>query len=180
MPGAATPGNEKAFRKQTEAHKYVLHIHRLPFFCKTGGRMLLIKIRCKFCQCFFHVCRRCFRGQVYCCDFCRIEGKCRKHREAQRRYRETLKGRKNHREAENRRRQRRKDKGIGKKLDDATSTLQVKWAILMMFLIYRLVFARKSGFSGPRCRFCGIGGQVVSEFPRRPYGKINTKAKRRA
>jgi len=142
--------------------------------------MLLLKIRCKICRCIFHVCRCCFRGQVYCCDFCRIVGKCQNRRRAQRRYRQTPKGRKNHREAENRRRQRRKGKGTGKKLDDPTSTLQVKWAILMMFLIYRLVFAKKSEFSRPICRFCGIGGQVVSEFPRRPYGKINTKAKRRA
>lgn len=141
--------------------------------------MLLIRIRCNFCQCFFHVCRRCFRGQVYCCDFCRIEGKRQKHREAQKRYRQSEKGKKNHRESENRRRQRRKGKGIIKKMDDATSTLQIKWVISLIIFIHLLVFGKKHGFGKPRCRFCGFGGQVVSRFPRRAYGNSIMKHERR-
>ena len=72
--------------------------------------MLLILIACRFCHLTFYVCRSCFRGHAYCGDFCRIEGKRQKHREAQRRYRRTLKGKKNHRVAENRSRQKRSAK----------------------------------------------------------------------
>lgn len=141
--------------------------------------MLLIRIQCVFCRCFFHICRRCFRGQTYCCDFCRIEGKRQKHREAQKRYRKTQKGKKSHRESENRRRQKRKGKGVIKKMDDATSILQVKWAISLMLFIHLLVFGKRSGFGKPRCRFCGAVGQVVSAFPRRAYADNKTKRERR-
>lgn len=38
MPGAGTPGIEKAFRKHPEAPKNITsHINQLPVVCKTGG-----------------------------------------------------------------------------------------------------------------------------------------------
>ena len=141
--------------------------------------VLLLRIQCGFCEQFFHLCRRCYRGHVYCCDFCRIHGKRHKRNQAQKRYRQTEKGQKNHCKAENRRRQRRNGKGFEKKMDDASSTLGLKWIILFLVAIQMFVFERKSGFWKPRCRFCGISGRIVRQFPRRKYGKIQPKQKRR-
>ena len=158
-----------AFRRQTEGNNTLPSYTGFRLFAIAEIGMLLIRIRCEFCQCFFHVCRSCFRGQAYCCDICRVNGKRQKHREAQRRYRKTPKGRKNHREAENRRRQSRKGQGIVKKMDDASSTPQLLLLISLITIIYMFLLGSKTGFSTPRCRFCGARGRVVSVFPRRGY-----------
>lgn len=136
--------------------------------------MLLIRIQCRFCQCIFHLCRRCYRGQTYCCHFCRIESKREKQRQRQRRYRNTLKGLKNHRQAENRRRQKRQGQSIAKNMDDAGSIVQLKWFISMIILIHLLCLRMKSGFAKPRCCLCGAHGRVVYRFPRRPYANYKT------
>ena len=141
--------------------------------------MLLLRIQCGFCERFFDICRRCYRGQVYCCDFCRIHGKRQKRNEAQKRYRRTEKGRKNHCHAENRRRERQRNKGFGKKMDDTTPTLGLKWIIMLLIAIRMFVFESKIGFRKPKCRFCGVKGRVVRQFPRRGYGKSQSKPKRR-
>ncbi len=136
--------------------------------------MLIKRIRCGFCQIFFRICRRCYRGQIYCCAECRVLGKREKRREAQRRYRKTEKGKKAHREAENRRRQRAK-RASAKKMDDASS---IPPLILFMILAIcvRILFPRfgKSGGMTGRCDFCGTRGKIVREFPRRGYANCGT------
>ena len=84
--------------------------------------MLLLQLRCRWCELVFYICRCCFRGQAYCCDECRIAGQRQNHREAQRKYRQTEKGKKAHRQAENRRRYGLSQKSQ-KNMDDASSTV---------------------------------------------------------
>jgi hypothetical protein len=88
------------------------------------------------------------------------------HREAQRKYRRTEKGKKAHRQAENRRRHG-QNQLHHKKMDDATSISGGSWdkGKLASEKCRDLVAAME-----PRCHFCGVIGQIVGEFPRRGYG----------
>ena len=49
--------------------------------------MLGFKILCACCGSYFVVCKDCYRGQVYCCDECRISGYREKNRIRQENYR---------------------------------------------------------------------------------------------
>ena len=139
-----------------------------PTDCKNGGVriLLLIQIRCRWCRLVFCICRSCFRGQAYCSNPCRIAGKRNSHREAQRRYRRTAKGKKAHREAETRRRH-----GLSKKnqknMDDASSTVRTEWVMGVLYRLANHLFQEKNT---PYCLFCGCNGQIVGHFPRRGYG----------
>lgn len=146
----------------------------LLIVCKVGGLFILLlrQIRCRWCGVIFCVCWHCWRGQAYCCDQCRLAGKRKAHREAQRRYRQTLRGKKSHREAENRRRHRLIKKNE-KKLDDATSTLLSK--VYKMSSLSAQTTFWALGKTG-RCHFCGSWGVIVDRFPRRGYGKRNYRA----
>ncbi len=139
----------------------------------------LIKISCRWCTLKFSICRSCWRGQAYCPGNCRIAGKRKAHRKAQRRYRKTLKGIKTHRQAENRRRIRLKNKNYErdeKKLGDATSTPIFKKGNIrsssksfyswFFKLNYELVTGAIS-----QCLFCGKPGKIIPVFPRRKYGE---------
>ncbi len=128
--------------------------------------VLLLQIRCRWCRCFFYVCRPCFRGQAYCCDLCRAAARRENRRKAQQRYRQTLKGKRAHREDENRRRHgwsKKSEKNMG----DQTSI------VLPSMCINRFMQAKNHIFTqheSPRCQFCGSSGQIVAAFPRRGYG----------
>lgn len=128
--------------------------------------LLLLRIQCRWCSQPFCVCRRCWRGQAYCCDACRRKGKLKSHRKAQRKYRQTKKGKEKHCEDENRRRHGTIQKKP-KNMDDATSTHRRPWAI-------RILNRIKSHFwridIDPFCHFCGAHGRIVATFPRRGYG----------
>ena len=115
-------------------------------------RVLLREVTCKWCGLRFCVCRRCWRGQAYCCDSCRKAARDHAHREAQRRYRSTSKGRESHRHAERRRRMHRAKKTVA----DRSSIPESSGFIVM---------EQKTGC----CRFCGCSGVVVEQFPRRGY-----------
>ncbi len=128
--------------------------------------LLLILIQCRWCDFQFCICRSCWRGQAYCCDECRRAAKLKNHREAQRKYRQTEKGKKAHREAENRRRQGQNQKNL-KNMDDTTSTPQCHWAMEILTRIKNPIWGK---FMGAVCHFCGVGGQIVEAFPRRGYG----------
>ncbi len=128
--------------------------------------MYLIFITCRWCEFPFYCCRSCWRGQAYCCDFCRKSGYQKNRREAQRRYRQTAKGKKQHCEAENRRRYR-KNASDSKKMDDTPSTTLPAWCTTIIMWTRHLVFGLQIK---PFCRFCGAVGQLVTEFPRRGYG----------
>ena len=128
--------------------------------------MHLVEIQCRWCELTFCICRSCWRGQAYCCDICRLFGKLKIHREAQRRYRKTEKGKKAHREAENRRRY-----GLSKKnqknMDDASSTVLSAWGMKLLLSAWSRIFHGKKTLP---CHFCGRFGVIVDEFPRRGYG----------
>ena len=128
--------------------------------------LLLLQIRCRWCGLDFCVCRRCFRGQAYCCDECRLAARRKTHREAQRRYRNTEKGKKAHRQAENRRRNGQQQNNQ-KNMDDPSSTLnpicdteESKRKKSPLIIISK----------DATCHFCGARGQIVRQFPRRGYG----------
>jgi len=129
--------------------------------------LLLRQIRCGWCDFVFYVCRCCWKGQAYCCDECRLAGKRKNHREAQRRYRQTPKGKKAHREAENRRRH-----GLSKKnqknMDDTSTTGLPAWCMELLWRVWSHFFYLEKS---PHCHFCGRSGEIVDEFPRRGYRK---------
>ena len=131
----------------------------------------LLEIPCRWCGGLFCICRRCWRGHRYCCERCRQEAKQTAHRESQRRYRQTEKGRKNHRQAEKRRRM-----GLSKKtveiVDDTGTTRPYRrHRIQAEDLKDSIARARKLGYRVCRCDVCGRWGIVVRQFPRRGYGK---------
>jgi len=119
----------------------------------------LLIFSCKHCHLLFAVCQSCYRGQLYCCQSCRIEGQRLLHREAQRRYRQTVKGREAHRQDEKLRRMRKRVERK-KTVDDASSTPPIPHAILPL----------TEQFLVQHCHFCGCPGVLVKEFPRRGYG----------
>jgi len=80
----------------------------------------LLRIYCRWCSTEFYVCQSCWRRQAYCQDACRVAGRLKSHRKAQKRYRQTQRGKKVHCLAENRRRLR-KINMLSKNMDDATS-----------------------------------------------------------
>ena len=129
--------------------------------------MLLVEVCCPWCGARFYVCRRCWRGQAYCGEECRILGRRRVHREAQRRYRQTPKGKKAHRQGENRRRHGLSKKNE-KKMDDPSSQgLSLGFIKLLsggpVLLVPGGAGLERRGW----CHFCGCRGRVVDRFPRR-------------
>jgi len=125
--------------------------------------LLLREIQCRCCKLVFFICRRCFRGQAYCSDACRLFGRLKNHRQAQRRYRQTEKGKKAHREAENRRRY-----GLTqKKMDDLSSTSLPARCINPITAVKNRLWIMGATV---RCHFCGSLGHLVDQFPRRGYG----------
>ena len=129
--------------------------------------MQLCEVRCRWCGLPFFICRRCWRGQGYCCDECRRFARQKSHREAQRRYRQSPKGKKAHREAENRRRHGLSEKGE-KKMDDLSSTPLPWWC--MRFVIDSVLVVQSARGRVERCHFCGAEGVLVDGFSRRGYG----------
>ena len=134
--------------------------------------LLSLQLRCRWCDIMFCICRRCFRGQAYCCDTCRLYGRRKNHREAQRRYRQTEKGKKAHREAENRRRH-----GLAQKnMDDPSSTGLPAWCIKPVKAAKRRLLTMGTTVG---CHFCGSVGVLVEHFPRRGYGWLINKGNQR-
>ena len=173
---------------QTTGNQHTNHfLLHFPVVCKTGdifiendSAVLLREIQCRWCGAIFCVCQSCWRGQTYCCDACRGAAKRKAHREAQKRYRQTEKGKKAHREAENRRRV-----GLTKKIqpivDDATANLQCSCSKIERSANWGEERQVECGATGSmrtgRCHFCGSPGVIVDQFPRRGYGKGNYSMK---
>ena len=130
--------------------------------CDEG--IFLREIECKHCHQVFFMCQSCYRGHVYCSDECRIAGRRRSHRESQRKYRQSPKGKKAHREAENRRRYGLSQKNQ-KKMDDGTSTGLSKGCKVVSAGVQSILSSRIG-----RCHFCGTWGVIVKQFPLRGYG----------
>jgi len=134
-----------------------------PEACPT---VLLLFIQCRWCAFRFCICRSCWRGQAYCCDACRHAARLKSHRQAQRKYRQTEKGKKAHRQAENRRRHGQRQ-NRPKNMDDAPSTPRRPWAMKVVTRIRKRAF--RIGLASI-CHFCGTVGRIVATFPRRGYG----------
>jgi len=137
------------------------NIHFLSAVCKAGSMdiVFLKKIQCKHCGSIFYVCRSCWRGQVYCGDICRRIAQLRAHRESERLYRQTEKGREAHRQGEKKRRTKKNEKNE-KTMDDVGTTPP---------LACDNVDSNLPG-EETKCHFCGAYGIVVKHFPRRGYG----------
>lgn len=131
------------------------NINIIAFGClqeESDMLVLLIEIVCRHCGIRFLMCRRCYRGHVYCSSACRDEAQQLSHREAQRKYRQTEKGRKAHRENEKKRRMGRVEKTVA----DAS----------ILEKIFRVLKFSRGSKRKPRCSFCGAYGTIVDAFPR--------------
>ncbi len=183
-------------------HYTALPVRGQAIVCEPGHlfglREEAIVVRCRECGTSFGVCRSCWRGQGYCGPGCQEAGQRRLHRQAQRRYRQTEKGKAAHRQAERRRRRiqdpvgdglptvakpvgrapappRPKPQGShqpqsGKTMADASSSLPARGCKVAGWIpISPRLWAEKGCESWVRCRFCGRKGLVVGQFQRRGY-----------
>lgn len=129
--------------------------------CRSANNtVLLIQIECKQCSLHFFLCRRCYHGQVYCCDQCRVIAQKIAHRKAQSKYRTSEKGREANKKAGRRRRLKINEKSVA---DEGTIAHFV-----------HVILPPSSWLGKSVCLFCGISGQVVTRFPRRGYWSAAT------
>lgn len=129
--------------------------HSFRRFARAGA-WVVISVReviCRWCGRQFCVCQSCWREQAYCSESCRKEARRKSHREAQRNYRSTKRGREAHRLSEQRRRM-----GRAKKTVDDQSSIPAP--------VGTIVVHKGAGC----CRYCGRVGIIVERFPRRGYG----------
>jgi hypothetical protein len=117
------------------------------------SEVLLIELECNHCQRRFNICRKCYRGHLYCSSSCRREAQVRAHRKAQSRYRTSDKGRQAHSRNEKMRRMGKTKKTMA---DESTTPPPLR------VILYPIMQNTR-----PRCSFCGVYGKIVSVFPRR-------------
>ncbi len=143
--------------------------------------MYIIIVACRHCSIEFNVCRGCWFGKAYCSDTCRIKNQTERHRESQRQYRQTDKGKKCHADSERSRRQRQHQQKHAQKntVDDDSTTSPVDSSNLGEIgnEAANISFCTKQEgeFSAQRyafCVVCGCLGVIVPEFPPRAYGKL--------
>ena len=115
--------------------------------------VLLIELECNHCKLRFNICRKCYRGHVYCYNSCRREAQVKAHLKSQSRYRTSKKGREAHSRNEKKRRMGKIKKTMA---DTSTNTPPLR------VILYPTVQNTK-----PRCNFCGVYGKIVDVFPRR-------------
>jgi len=148
----------RTIRKAYGSPPHVFYIPWLPITFKSGGDgmcsdVLLIELECKHCQLGFNLCRKCYRGHLYCSSRCRGEAQLNAHRQAQSRYRTSDKGRQAHCRNEKTRRMGKIKKTVA---DESTNPPPLR------VILYSIVQNTK-----PRCSFCGVYGKIVDIFPRR-------------
>jgi len=115
--------------------------------------VLLIELECNHCKVGFCICRKCYRGHLYCSSSCRREAQVKARRKVQSRYRTSDKGRATHRCYEKMQRMSKTNKTMA---DPPTNTPPLR------VILYPIVQNTK-----PRCSFCGVYGKIVGVFPRR-------------
>ena len=113
--------------------------------------VLLIELECKHCKLRFNICRKCYRGHVYCSNSCRLEAQVKARRKAQSQYRTSDKGREAHSHNEKMRRLGK----INKTMADES----------IIFPPLRVISYPIVQNSKPRCSFCGVYGKIVVVFP---------------
>ena len=188
-PEGATSGFPKVSansRKQNQVvSSFLLHF---PAVCKAGGKKIfeLIQIRCRECGVYFCICRRCYRGQAYCCEACRVKGYRSRHREAQKRYRGEKKGKQKRCELEKNRRWRmyveneksienKKPKDEKEDCDGNIQALYTQYTQPCSFASeYKVPAKRKRLGENGYCHLCGAEGIIVEKFPRRGYDNRNS------
>ncbi len=120
---------------------------------------------CKCCGRIFFICRRCYRGQVYCSKKCRKAGYRERHRERQQKYQNSKNGKDTRSNAGKRRRK-------GQKKGTGVFISLMKTCVCLMMLFTP---TDKNNKDAERCETCTIcekeEGRVVDTFPGRPYGK---------
>jgi hypothetical protein len=131
----------------------------------------VLEITCRWCSTHFCVCQSCWRGRCYCSERCREAAGHKAHRESQRRYRRTEKGRQNHREGEKRRRM-----GLSRKCEeivDDAGTTQPYRSLKMESADPKdsNAWVQEHGYRVCRCHVCGCLGIIVQRFGRRGYGR---------
>ena len=145
-------------RKAYGSPPHVFYIPWLPITFKSGGDgmcsdVLLIELECNHCNVEFYICRKCYRGHLYCSSRCRSEAQLKAHRKAQSRYRTSDKGREAHSRNEKMRRMGKIKKTMA---DESTNTPPLR------VILYPIMQNTR-----PRCSFCGVYGKIVDVFPRR-------------
>ena len=115
--------------------------------------VLLIELECIHCEVRFNICRKCYRGHLYCSRSCRREAQMKAHRKTQSQYRTSNEGREAHSRNEKKRRMGKINKTMA---DTSTNTPPLR------VILYPIVQNTK-----PRCSFCGVYGKIVDAFPRR-------------
>ncbi len=115
--------------------------------------VLLIELECHHCKARFCICRKCYRGHLYCSNRCRREAQVKAHRKDQSQYRTSNKGREAHSRNEKKRRMGKINKTMA---DTSTNTPPLR------VILYPTVQNTR-----PRCSFCGVYGKIVDVFPRR-------------
>lgn len=154
------------FRYKTESA--LQRSYRSAAFGSWQGRVVfLVCMTCRFCHISFCVCRSCYRRQAYCGSRCRNAARLYMHREAQRRYRQTERGKRTHCLSENRRRHRFHRSGSKNMADQTSKSLRVRCKGELTKHSNGVSF-QPGGWG--TCHFCGRRGIVLSEFPRRDYG----------
>lgn len=128
--------------------------------------LLLKAIYCRNCEKLFYLCQSCWRGHAYCSDECRYAARKKAHNKAQRTYRQTEKGKENHRLDEKRRRAKKNSKTV----DDQSSTPGSLSDNPSSRSSLTDQNPSQEHDKQPCCHFCGAFGEVVKEFPRRGYG----------
>src|ERR1700690_2261853 len=78
------------------------------FAAEVVGGEAAIEIRCSKCSTLFHVCRPCFRGQVYCSPACRREARILALRVVRLRHQLSVEGREDNRDCNRAYRKRRR------------------------------------------------------------------------
>jgi hypothetical protein len=115
--------------------------------------VLLIELECNHCKVGFCICRKCYRGHLYCSSRCCSEAQLKAHRKAQSQYRTSNKGRAAHSRNEKMRRMGKINKTMA---DESTNTPPLR------VILYPIVQNTE-----PHCSFCGVYGKIVDVFPRR-------------
>ena len=136
----------------------IFYIPWLSIAFKSGGDgmcsdVLLIELECKHCQLGFNLCRKCYRGHLYCSSSSRRQSNLKASRKVQIRYRTSDQGRATHRCYEKMQRMSKTNRTMA---DTSTNPPPVR------VILYPIVQNTK-----PRCSFCGVSGKMVDVFPRR-------------
>lgn len=140
-------------------------------------QLLQFQKHCRKCRRIFRICKKHFRGQVYCSLDCRVKQRRERQRIYQKNYRKSEVGRLNHADQEKRRRQRKFQKNINlkKTVDEHTSQPAFKKSSALPIQKEVILFPRKNrvnqkeGTNGELSRYlyslhcivCGREGYLI-------------------